>query len=262
MIDFHNHILPNVDDGSKSYEMSIDMIKEASKQGITDIINTVHFQHPKIKSNNIDYNNISLIRDKLDSKLKEIDVNVKIHLGAEVFFDYNLVELISNRLVTFSNYSYMLIEFNISHFPKDYEVVLFDLVKNGVTPIIAHPERYREIQLDINILQKLIHSGCLIQVDAGSLIGKFGKNCKKTSIKIFEMNMAHFIGSDAHDDKKRNFCLKSAVKSIKHLIGDKEEILLSENPLKLIKGERVEPFEISNNEKTNFLSKIKKRLNL
>ena len=55
MIDFHNHIIPNLDDGSKSVDMSLDMLKEAQAQGITDIVNTVHYQHPTVETEDISY---------------------------------------------------------------------------------------------------------------------------------------------------------------------------------------------------------------
>ena len=66
MIDFHNHILPKVDDGSKSIEISIDMIKKAHEQGITDIVNTVHFQHPKVEGENITLDRLEKDRKMVD----------------------------------------------------------------------------------------------------------------------------------------------------------------------------------------------------
>ena len=85
MIDFHNHILPGVDDGSKSMEESIKMLQFAQDQGITDVVNTVHYQHPKLEDKNTDYHYIVSIRDKLLEELSRNEINVNIHLGAEVF---------------------------------------------------------------------------------------------------------------------------------------------------------------------------------
>ena len=205
MIDFHNHILPNVDDGSKSIEMSLNMLKTAQEYGTTDVINTVHFQHPKMEFIDTSYDFIVSETEKLQSSLYKNDINIKIHTGSEVFFNYNLMDILDNPITTIGNGKYMLIEFQTYQFPKDYDQVLYDLAIHGVTPIIAHPERYREIQNEIDIIKKLIDSGCLIQLDAGSVLGHFGEKCMEISFEMLKRSMVHFIGSDAHNDKKRSF---------------------------------------------------------
>ena len=207
MIDFHNHILPGVDDGAKTMEESIEMLRYAEEQGITDVVNTVHFQHPKMEGKNTDFDYISSVRDELVDKMSEENIDIKIHLGAEVFFNFNLLDILDNQLNTFCNGKYMLIEFNTHQFPKDFDKHLYDLAISGVTPIIAHPERYKPVQNDIDIIEKLINSGCVIQIDAGSILGHFGKNCKTAAEIMLKRNMVHVIGSDSHGTRKRNFCL-------------------------------------------------------
>ena len=91
MIDFHNHVLPNVDDGPKTIEESIEMLKLASNQGITDVVNTVHFQHPKMENKNVDYNYLLEKVENLKLKLKQENININLHLSAEVFYLPNLV---------------------------------------------------------------------------------------------------------------------------------------------------------------------------
>ena len=93
-------------------------------------------------------------------------------------------------MITFSNGKYMLIEFQTFMMPKGYENHLYDLKMSGVTPIIAHPERYKAVQDDIKIIEKLINSGCLMQIDAGSILGHFGKKCK---IHGFDMECRLFL---------------------------------------------------------------------
>ena len=75
MIDFHNHILPNVDDGSKSLEMSLNMLREAERQGITDVINTVHFQHPKVEGMDISFERIIQEIENLQKSAIENNIN-------------------------------------------------------------------------------------------------------------------------------------------------------------------------------------------
>ena len=93
MIDFHNHVLPNIDDGSKSLNMSIDMLKYAYEQGITDVVNTVHYQHPKMEGKNINFSIIKKEIKLLQEELIKRDINIKLHCGSEVFFLPNLMQI-------------------------------------------------------------------------------------------------------------------------------------------------------------------------
>ena len=263
MIDFHNHILPDVDDGSKSLEMSLDMLREAERQGITDVVNTVHFQHPKMDEKNVDYSFIETIKDNLQNKIDGLGINIKLHIGAEVFYLPNLLDIKSNTLVGFGHGKYMLIEFYPFHLPPNFDNHFYQLKLSGTTPIIAHPERNKMIQNDMEILAKLIDSGCLIQLDAGSLLGHFGPTCKEVAKSLLGRNMVHFIGSDAHNNKKRDFCLAPAVEIARGIMGDNVDILVNDNPSKVISGENIIPFEMNepftpSNFITRLFNKIKK----
>ena len=219
MIDFHNHVLPGVDDGAKTMDESIAMLKRAQQQGITDVVNTVHFQHPKMEGKNTDYEFISSVKDGLLDEMSKNNININIHLGSEVFFNFNLLDILDNKLTTFCNGKYMLIEFNTYQFPKYFEKHLFDLAISGITPIIAHPERYKQIQDDISIVETLVNAGCLVQVDAGSILNHFGKNCKIAAEIMLKRKMVHVIGSDAHGLLgKRNFCLRDALDAIGNIV--------------------------------------------
>ena len=150
----------------------------------------------------------------------------------------------------------MLIEFQTHQMPPNYDEELFKLTLSGTTPIIAHPERYKPIQNNIDIVEKLINSGCLMQIDAGSLVGHFGKNCKNTTEIMLQRNMVHFMGSDAHNDLRRNFCLQEALSICEKLVGNRSEKLVYENPEKLISGEKIIPFEIEEKLEKNIFQKI------
>ncbi|MAJ43812.1 MAG: capsular biosynthesis protein [Candidatus Marinimicrobia bacterium] len=258
MIDFHNHVLPNLDDGSKSMQQTLSMLKTASEQGITDIICTVHYQHPKMGEKEINFEIVNQCIENVQNEMQGININ--LHPGAEVFYLPNLTEIKSDLITVFGHGKYMLIEFLPYQLPINYDEELFKLSLSGTTPIIAHPERYKPIQDNIDIVVKLINSGCLIQIDAGSLIGHFGKKCKNTSEILLKRNMVHFIGSDAHNDLKRNFCLKDAMLLCENIMGRKSEKLVKENPLKLIKGEKILPFEIQESNAKNLFQKILNRM--
>ncbi len=239
MIDFHNHILPNIDDGSKSLNMSIEMLTEARAQGITDVVNTVHFQHPKFEGKEISF---KLIRNKismLENELKKRRIPIKIHIGAEVFYLPNLLSLKDEPLATFGHGKYMLIEFQTNFIPDKHRETLFNLKMKGVTPIIAHPERYHSVQKDINLVYDWLNAGCIIQVDAGSLLGLMGKSAQEASHIILKQHWCQVIGSDAHDNKKRNFVLNDGLNISKKLVGNVARNYVDNYPKAIIEGKPI-----------------------
>ena len=263
MIDFHNHILPNQDDGSNSLEVSLSMLKHAANQGITDVVNTVHFQHPKVELLEINNSKISLAIRCLQEELDKRKIPITLHFGAEVFFLPNLLEIINNPLVTFGKRKYILIEFNVYDIPQAQKQVLYDLKIQGVTPIIAHPERYKQVQENIFLVYDWLNSGCLIQVDAGSLIGTLGKKSKIAAEKIINNQWCQILGSDAHDNMKRNFCLKEAYEIVQKMVGENyANPLVYNNPRLVIEGKSIdvdfEPIEL---ESETFWQKLVRRIN-
>ena len=239
MIDFHNHILPDVDDGSKSIEMTLDMFRTAELQGITDVVNTVHFQHPKMENKNVEYDFIENKIKMVQSILEDNDIKIKIHSASEVFYLPNLTDILDNPITTFGNGSYMLIEFQTLLLPDNYKDELFKLQLKNITPVIAHPERYRKIQNNIEILEEWIELGYIIQVDCGSILGAFGKEVKITSDYIIKNNLCHLIGSDAHNNTKRNFCLLEAYEVLSKLVNVEYVTHLKSNSKSIIRGEKV-----------------------
>jgi protein-tyrosine phosphatase len=233
MIDFHNHVLPNVDDGSKNVEMTISMLKSASAQGIKTIVNTTHLQHPKMENKNTNYEYIINIRDEVLDIAQRENIDIDIELAAEVYYLPNLCELIDHPLATFNNF--MLIEFPMIITPPEYENTFFQLILKGVTPILAHPERYRGFQDDVVKLQRLQEMGVVFQIDAGSLLGHFGKKTKKMAFEMLSKGYCHLIGSDAHNNAKRNFCLLEAYDIIK---SDQNVSILKKNSEAILLGDK------------------------
>ena len=156
----------------------------------------------------------------------------------------------------------MLIEFHPYYLPKGHKKTLFDLKMAGVTPIIAHPERYKKVQKNLNKVLEWIDLGCLIQVDAGSLLGTLGKGAKEVSEKIIRNHWCQILGSDAHDNKNRNFNLKDAFQIVEKWIGDDARHLVYDNPKAILLGETIkaEPIiEVNNNKISiwkNIISKL------
>ena len=234
------------------------MLRFASKQGITEVVQTVHYQHPKMEGKNVDYSYLMSKMNEVQDVLDKKKINIKIHLTAEVFYLPNLEKLLNNPLVTIGHNKYMLLEFYSNIYPTNYEEELFKLQSNGVTPIIAHPERYRFIKEDINILNKWIERDYVLQIDAGSIIGHFGKNTKNIAIKMIEKGFVHLIGSDAHNNKKRNFCLNESYEILEKIVDIKGVEILKKNSNKILNGMEIVKLNANLIKKNKSFNRLKK----
>lgn len=268
MIDFHNHIIPNVDDGAKSLDMTLDMLREAQRQGISDVVSTIHFQHPKMDGKNTDYSFINAKYLDLKKELSESNININIHLGAEVFYLPNLTKILDNPLVTIGNGNFMLIEFQTKKLPPNYLNEFFKLQKEKITPIIAHPERYNEIQENIDLAEDWIQRGFVLQLDCGSILGHFGNKCRDISMELLDKGCIQLLGSDAHNNKTRNFCLKPAYDKIESLFGVSLVAKLKNNSHLLLEGKCLQIIDAVNvldnkkmklNKKKSFIDLILRR---
>ena len=261
MIDLHNHIIPNLDDGSRSLEISLSMLQHAAGQGITDVVNTVHYQSPRMDGQRVEYELVKDKIDKLQAELKKQNIPIILHIGAEVFYLPNLMELKDNPLLTFGHGKYMLVEFPFEQVPTGCGEIFFQLKMAGVTPIIAHPERIKPIQKDISIVRNFIRGGCVIQVDAGSLTGSLGSSSEKASLEILKQDCCHIIGSDAHDIHRRNFLLADALEIAKEILGEKAMDLVTVNPGKILTGEPIKTdVDIPSVKRETYLQKLIRRI--
>lgn len=239
MIDMHTHILPNIDDGSKNIEESIEMLKEAQEAGFTGLVSTSHFIEESYITSKKEREELI---NNLNNKLILENINIKIYNGAEAYISNNLNELINNSILSTINGSrYLLMEL-----PMNSEIIYLDeiicnLKHNGIVPIIAHPERYSYVQKNPNMLAKLIEQGVLFQGNYGSIIGKYGKQAEKTIKKLLKSNMIHFLGTDAHRSKSVYTQMNIILKNIEKLIGkEKLEKISTINPIKVINNKEIE----------------------
>lgn len=210
MIDVHSHIINEIDDGSKSIEMTISMLKKAEQSGTTDIIATPHFMRGRFE---VEYRDVVKRVEELKDIARENNININIYAGQEVYFSKNILNYYNDKMIgTINNTKYMLIEFPMLEFNIDEAInTIYELQIRGITPVIAHPERYRQFIKDPSLINSLIKEGMLFQLNAGSIAGGFGKDVKKTATKYLEDNIYSFIGSDAHRDIGRDTNMKDAL---------------------------------------------------
>lgn len=256
MIDIHCHILPNVDDGSESLEESIEMAKIAESEGITKIVNTSHCHFDfKYKKGN----ELKLELEKFNQVLKEENINIEVLLGNELYYTSDLIERF-NELDFFSmnNSKYILMEFSPINFPKNIEDVIYEIKIRGYIPIIAHAERYKQVQEDVNIVLDCIKEGALIQVNASSILGKNGEKAEDTSKKLLDNNMVHFVATDAHSSNRRRPLIKDSYNYILKNYGKEvSEKLFIENPTAVIENRDISILNPTKyEEKRSFLKRL------
>ena len=236
MIDMHSHIIPTVDDGSRSVQETFNMINEAKKSGFTDIIMTSHFllDHYEPAAQEIVF-----WKNKFQEVLESKNIGVTLHSGMEIYITNKLEELIKEKKVlTLGNSRYMLIELPLSTTVNCLDYILYFLQSISIKPIIAHPERYKCVQDDPEIVQDYIDKGALIQCNYGSILELYGKKAKQTVKILLKRNQVDFLGSDCHKEKTIYPIIPKAIKKIKKIIGNDNFYKIStENPRKVLKNQ-------------------------
>ncbi len=201
MIDLHTHLLPGIDDGAKSPEEAIQIIKQGKEIGITAICTTPHL------SSNFTKDRTEKIMEnflKLQERTSNEKIDIQLYLGSEIDLRMNFDSI--KRLPFFfinQTQKYLFVELPLGEFPSFSERILFSLLIEGLSPILAHPERSLNKEGDFERIEKLKDSGILIQLNAGSLLGDFGKKIQRGAKRLLEEDLVDFMASDAHDLNRR-----------------------------------------------------------
>ncbi len=245
MIDLHSHILPNLDDGPRTMEDSIQMCRIGRQDGIETIVATPHIL-PGIYENDrsailskVSALNAALLNCELKTQSSELSLNILP--GSDVHFSSDLLgRLQKKEIVTVNDQNrYLMIEFAFQGIPYQAEEVLFQLMTNGITPIISHPERNIEFGQRPQRYYGMVRMGCLGQVTAMSLTGEFGPGIKKIAEKLLAKRLIHIIASDAHSLNGRPPVLSAGVKAAEKIVGKEEaRKMVTEYPDAIINGRR------------------------
>lgn len=238
MIDLHCHILPGVDDGAQTLEDSLAMAEKAISQGITHILCTPHHNNGKYA------NPANQVINQVAELQKELDLrNLQLTLleGQEVRITGSLLEDIANGEILFTDLddTYILIEFPTGEVPAYTEQLFFNLMSQGHTPVIVHPERNAVFRKDPNLLLPFLEMGVLTQLTAPSIVGVFGKEIQKTAKQMLKHNMLYMVASDAHNLKHRSFYLKEAYAEIRKECGQETVTAMEQMTKDLVNGDPV-----------------------
>ncbi|MFW5649165.1 MAG: tyrosine-protein phosphatase [Candidatus Alkaliphilus sp. MAG34] len=260
MVDLHSHILPNIDDGSKSMEETLKMGKIAESEGFSKVIATPHYIEGEFTLEKEQF--LSVI-DGVNEYFLENEVNIEVLPGLEVYISPDLPsKLEKGEILTLNNTSYVLVEFPMNSVPIYTEDILYEIRLLGYKPVIAHPERYIEVMKNPNYLKDLIEQDNYVQINSLSVTGVLGQKTKKTAEILLKHKMVHFIGTDAHTPRTRSPRIKEALEQMRKWVGNEyvEEII--NNGRALIRGEGVTaPQSLTYKPDRGFLYNIRKFFN-
>jgi len=257
LVDIHSHILPYIDDGADDWESSLAMLKTAEEEGIIAIVATPHILH----------NNDFKMEDKIIDRYKELcqrakaaGLKVKIYLGCEIYAQHDTS--LDHQIATINNNKkYFLIEFPMNSIPQFAPDQFFNFIVNEQIPIVAHPERYIGFQKQPQLIFEYVQRGALMQINEGSLRGRYGEMAEQLAFKMIEHNLAHFVASDGHKPDGRSVTLAESYALIKEKYGEEFAAqLFYRNPIQAIKGEPIHtnsPMPIEDDMKSKFWQRIK-----
>lgn len=245
MIDIHHHLLFGLDDGSPDLETSIAMGEVAAEDGITHIACTPHCNHRYVFDPVENEEKLAILRDHLNGK-------ITLGLGCDFHISYdNISDAIQNPTkYTINHKQYLLVEFPDYGISPNMTETFFQMGLAQLVSVITHPERNPTIRQQPALLAEWLRTGCLVQVTAGSLLGRFGKSAQSFARTAIEKNWVHFVATDAHNLTSRPPRFREAFELISNDFGaETAQRLCVDNPLAAFKGDALphqpEPLDIN-----------------
>lgn len=243
MIDIHSHIVFDVDDGPKTIEDSRALLEEAYAQGVRTIVSTSHrrkgmFETPEDKI----AANFKIVQELS----KKIAPDLTILYGAEIYFTSEILDKLENHIIPKLNDTrYALIEFSMNTPYRDIHSALTKVLMLGITPVVAHIERYHTLENDEKKVRELINMGCYMQINSSSvlkpqLFGDTYKFMKKRARYFLDKDLVHVVASDMHNLDNRPPYMREAYELIAKKYGaGKARELFETNPSKIINDQLI-----------------------
>jgi len=236
MIDLHCHLLPGIDDGAKSLEQALAIARASVDNGIHHAIMTPHLDPGRYE------NTRSSIRHHLvdfRQALQDAHIPLEIGMAAEVRVAPEILTLLDHGEVPFlgesDGYQIVLLELPHTHIPPGAEKFVDLLLQRKIRPLIAHPERNRDVVHKLAKIDPFVEMGCLLQITAGSLVGIFGDGPLLRARELLEYDVMKVLATDAHNLEARRPLLKEGTAAAAEILGDAAaHDLVHKNPLKIL----------------------------
>ena len=237
MVDIHCHILPQVDDGPKSWETTLEMCRMAAADGIDHIVATPHANERYFYD-----------RASLSGSLRELSDQVQapsFSLGCDFHFSY---ENLQNALADPPQFAigdtcYMLVELSNWSVPPQLRDYFIRLGEAGIVPVLTHPERNPILRKDLMQVLEYVALGSLVQITASSFTGDWGEDALHAARWLLQHDAVHVLATDAHDVTRRPPLLSSGVAAAAQICGPEiAQALVEENPRAIISGQSLPYF--------------------
>ena len=240
MIDVHIHILPAVDDGSFSMEESLRMARMAVGCGVTEMAVTPHCNRPD-QPEVLWADELRLVLADFKQELARQKIPLQLHMGMEIYGFPDVPQLFhEGRLTTLADSRYPLIEFPFTDYGQEATQVLGQVLDLGYRPLIAHPERYVYTQRHPELLNIWADMGCLLQINRGSLMGRFGGAAQALSFGLLERGFVTCVATDAHRSTVRTPLLSDAYQIVREAFGTSyAKLLMEENPRRILQDQEI-----------------------
>jgi len=236
MTDIHSHIVFGVDDGAKTIEDSVAMLRIAADAGTTDIVATPH--------SDLRFRfDLPLVRERIAEMQDRVGDTIRIHRGCDFHLSFeNIRACMEDRTpFTINGGRYLMVEFSEKSIPANIGDIFHQMIQRDITPVVTHPERNALLMGDLGRLVEWVRMGCLLQVTAQSFTGRFGKSAEANCRRLMSCRLVHFVASDAHDTEWRPPDLREARKHVAGAYGEEAaERLFDTHPAMTLTGEYIE----------------------
>ena len=238
MVDIHCHILAEVDDGPKSWDVSEEMCRMAAAAGTDHIVATPHANHRYV----YDRDYLTKVVDYLRQRVGEVP---RLSLGCDFHLSYENLQdvMIHPQRYVIAAGPYLLVELSNFSIPEKIADSYRRLIEIGLTPIITHPERNPLLQKNPQQIVKWVEIGCAVQLTASALTGGWGEAAWKSAHWLLKQDAVHFLASDGHDTHRRPPVMVEARESVAESFGeDVAQALVDGNPRAVVQGKALPYF--------------------
>lgn len=238
MIDLHCHLLPGIDDGARDMPTALKLAAMSVANGITHAVMTPHIYAGRWDNC---LSNLQPVFSGYQQALKEAGIPLEIYLGGEVHLLPDAFTLMDTHdlphIGVWRGYKVILLELPDSHIPVGVLKAVDMFIKAGFLPMIAHPERNKDVMRNVKRLEPLLKAGCLVQLTAASICGKFGAPALKTALKLLDNGWATVVATDAHNLVHRPPIMAEARAALDEMYGEEAgEVLTDANPRTILEG--------------------------